>query len=265
MPLPIVTSEMRKSEKKGAKVLLLGASGVGKTPQLYTFNPETTLFIDVEAGDLSVLKYTGDTIRVSTWADMRDLCVFIAGPDAALSADNAFSEAHYAHAIKKFGDPSQLNKYTTFFIDSITQLSRMCLRWAKSHPSIITERGKTDGRAIYGLLANEMISAILHLQLAREKNIIYVAILNEKTDDFGRKYYEAQLEGSKTAMETPGIIDEIIVMANLKDSNGKPYKAFITKADNSWGYPARDRSGNLELLEPPDLHKLIQKCTEVIQ
>jgi hypothetical protein len=44
----------------------------------------------------------------------------------------------------------------------------------------------------------------MHLQQVRDKYVIYVAILEEKTDDFNRRFYHLQLEGSKTALELPG-------------------------------------------------------------
>ena len=36
--------------------------------------------------------------------------------------------------------------------------------------------------------------------------------------------------------------------------------AFVTSTINPFGYPAKDRSGRLDLLEPPDLGALIAKC-----
>jgi hypothetical protein len=48
----------------------------------------------------------------------------------------------------------------------------------------------------------------------------------------------------------------------LRDfGDGKPpLRAFIC-TPNPWGYPAGDRSGKLEQIEPPDLGKLIAKLT----
>jgi hypothetical protein len=33
---------------------------------------------------------------------------------------------------------------------------------------------------------------------------------------------------------------------------------------NPWGYPAKDRSGRLELIEPPDLGRLLAKIRGVL-
>jgi hypothetical protein len=105
-----------------------------------------------------------------------------------------------------------------------------------------------------------MITALTHLQHVRDKHVIYVAILEEKTDDFNRRYYQLQLEGSKTALELPGVLDELITLAILKADDGSPYRGFVTRADNAFGFPSKDRSGRLDPIEAPHLGKLIRKC-----
>jgi hypothetical protein len=40
------------------------------------------------------------------------------------------------------------------------------------------------------------------------------------------------------------------------------YRAFICQQQNPWGYPAKDRSGRLELIEAPDLGAVMRKIRE---
>ena len=50
-------NDERLDEHNGAKILIVGPSGVGKTSLLRTLSAEmlaSTLFIDIEAGDLPV-------------------------------------------------------------------------------------------------------------------------------------------------------------------------------------------------------------------
>ena len=63
MTLPIISAQQRMSERKGVKLLMLGKSGIGKTSRLKDLDPATTLFLDIEAGDLAVADWPGDTIR----------------------------------------------------------------------------------------------------------------------------------------------------------------------------------------------------------
>ena len=69
-----------------------------------------------------------------------------------------------------------------------------------------------------------------------------------------------QIEGSKTSLELPGIVDEVVTLAELKADDGSSYRAFVTHTVNPYGFPAKDRSGRLDLLEPPHLGALIAKC-----
>ena len=261
MSLPIISAQQRLAERKGVKLLMLGKSGIGKTTRLKDLDPVTTLFLDIEAGDLAVADWPGDTLRPASWPESRDFFVFLAGPDKSLPPESAFSQAHFDHVCQKYGDPAQLAKYDTYFVDSLTVLSRMCLAWCKTQPAAFSEKtGKPDTRGAYGLLGTEMIAALTHLQHARDKNVIFVAILDERLDDFNRRVFVPQIEGSKTALELPGIVDEVVTLAELKTDEGELYRAFVCQTLNPWGYPAKDRSGRLDLVEEPNLLKLIRKC-----
>ena len=259
--LPIISAEQRLNEKRCAKIALIGIPGSGKTSQIRTLNSQTTLFVDTEAGDLAILDWPGDTLRPRTWPEFRDLVVFLAGPMPTALPEQAFSAAHFQHVCGQYGDPAQLAKYDTYFVDSLTVLSRLCFAWCKTQPQALSEKtGKPDNRGAYGLLGIEMITALTHLQHVRDKHVIYVAILEEKTDDFNRRYYQLQLEGAKTALELPGVLDEVITLAILKADDGTPYRGFVTRADNAYGYPSKDRSGRLDAIEEPHLGRLIAKC-----
>jgi hypothetical protein len=110
-----------------------------------------------------------------------------------------------------------------------------------------------------------MLTALTHLQHARGKHVVFVAILDEKLDDFNRKVFVPQIEGAKTAAELPGIVDEVVTLAEIKAEDGTSYRAFITHTLNPYGYPAKDRSGQLDLQEPPNLRALIDKCATATQ
>lgn len=261
MALPIITAAQRRAEKNGVKLVLLGKHGIGKTSQLKTLPESSTLFVDLEAGDLAVKHWQGDCLRPKTWPEFRDLVVFLAGPNAALPAEMAFSTAHFDYVCERFGDPAQLDRYETYFVDSVTVLSRWCFTWAKSQPQAVSDRtGKPDVRAAYGLLGTEMIAALTHLQHARGKNVVFVAILDERFDDFNRKLFVPQIEGSKTASELPGIVDEVVTLTELQAEDGSAYRGFVCHTINPLGLPAKDRSSQLDVLEPPDLGALMRKC-----
>ena len=258
--LPIISADERLAETRGIKGCIFGKSGIGKTSLLWTLDADRTLFFDLEAGDLAIEGWPGDAIRPRTWNECRDFAVFIGGPNPALRDDQPYSEAHFAAVCERFGDPAVLDKYDTIFIDSITVAGRLCFQWAKGQPQAVSERtGRPDLRGAYGLHGQEMIAWLTHLQHTRGKNVWFLGILDEKTDDFGRKVFTPQIDGSKTGLELPGIVDEVITMAELREGDGEPYCAFVCRTLNPYGFPAKDRSGRLDVIEEPHLGRLMDK------
>ena len=72
MSLPIISADQRMAQKRGIKGVILGKSGIGKTSLLWTLDAKRTLFVDLEAGDLAVEAWSGDTMRPKTWPQCRD-------------------------------------------------------------------------------------------------------------------------------------------------------------------------------------------------
>lgn len=260
MALPIITADQRLAEARGVKGCIFGKSGIGKTSLLWTLDPKATLFLDLEAGDLAIEGWTGDALRPRTWAECRDLAVFIGGPNPALRSDQAYGEAHFAAVAERFGPPSILDRYETIFVDSITVAGRLCFQWCRGQPEAISEKtGKPDVRGAYGLHGREMIGWLTQLQHARAKNVWFVGILDERLDDFNRRVFSPQIDGSKTGLELPGIVDEVLTMAEVKAEDGTNRRAFICQTLNPFDFPAKDRSGRLDTVEEPHLGRLMAK------
>jgi hypothetical protein len=251
----IISADERLAEKRGAKILLIGPIGVGKTSLLRTIDTAKTLFVDIEAGDLAVLDLPVRTIRLDDWATARDLACRIGGPNPSFPPTLAYSKAHY----EAIGGPlEELGSYDTIFIDSITTLSRIVFRYAEAQPENISDRtGRKDLRGIYGLLGREMLEWINQFQHARPLNVIFVAILEYAAED---RVWQLQCEGSKTGRELPGIVDQIVSYQWLDFGDDKPpQRGFVCSSPNPWGFPAKDRSGRLDPVEPPDLGRLLSK------
>jgi AAA domain len=251
------------TDQRGAKILIVGPTGVGKTSLLKTIDPKTTLFIDIEAGDLAVQGLTIDTLRPRTWPECRDLAVALAGANPAVPADTCYSDAHHAAVQDRFGGPEQLGRYQTFFIDSITAAGRLCFAWSSQQPEAFSDRsGKRDLRGAYGLHAREVLAWLMHLQQARAINVVLLGVLETVTDDFNRTENRLQFEGNRTGRELPAIVDQVVTYNWVDFGDGALTRTFICTSPNEWRYPAKDRSGRLEQLEEPDLTKLITKLTK---
>ena len=254
----IIKASERMAKRGGIKAALFGPSGIGKTTLLRTLNPQTTLFFDLEAGDLAVEGWEGDTIQPRTWDDCRTLAALIAGPNPALRDEQPYSQAHYNH-VNKDGAADQFAGYETIFIDSITVAGRLCFQWAQGQPEAVSEKtGKPDTRGAYGLHGREMLGWLSQLQHARDRNVVFVGILDQKEDDYGRTQWVPQIEGSKVGRELPGIVDQVITYQEVAAEDQK-FRALICTSPNPWSYPAKDRSGRLDQLERPHLGDLFQK------
>jgi hypothetical protein len=229
-----------------------------------------TLALDFEAG-LSAVKgrWHGDSIPLRSWTDTINVMCLLGGPDFSRAPDEMFSEAHYKHVVEIAGG-IDATRYKIVFVDSITDLTRVCIQWAKSQPDAFSPRtGRPDARGAYGLLGREVIALLKHLRHAEGKTAIFVGGLDHRVDDRGHESFELQTEGAKAGSELPYIVDQIITMSDFdydaatgvwSHNLGKgAHRVFCCQSPNPWGLPTGDRSGRLELIEEPHLGRLIEK------
>lgn len=273
--MKIITADERLKEKHSPKILIAGPAGIGKTSLLRTLpDPTKALFIDMEAGDLAVQDVACDTLRPTTWPEMRNLACFLGGPDTSIPAGSPYSQEHYDAMVAEYGGEGgvDLSKYDILFVDSLTVALRLCLRWASQQPESFSEKtGKPDPRGAYGLLGRESLQWLTRLQHTRGKTVVFVSILENVKDEFGRASWELQLEGQKAGRELPGLVDQVIAMGMIPHPAGdeRPedapavVRAFLCtpEAADYVGFMPKDRSGRLDAYERPDLGALLAKLT----
>lgn len=271
MALRIITADERLSAAANKTTMaLFGPSGVGKTTLLRSLPPETTLCIDLEAGMKSVQDWPGDSIAIRCFDDAIDLACLIGGVNPASDPNGFFSAAHHEHLVAAQPDLARLlGQKSIVFLDSITDLTRQAMAWAKTRPEAFSEKtGKPDTRGAYGLMAREVISVLKHLQHAPGKSVIMVGILERVTDEFGKTTWQPQMEGGKAGRELPGIVDQVVSMALfapdaqgglVHDPERGTERRLVCRTANPFLLPAKDRSGRLDETEPPDLSALLRK------
>ena len=278
MSLRIINADARLKEAEGKTTMaIFGPTGAGKTSLLKTLPLDETLCIDLEAGMKSVQDWPGESIPIRTFADALDIGCLVGGVDPAADPNAYFSEGHYQHLSQTYADAlPMITSKRIIFVDSITDLTRQAMAWAKLQPQAVSEKtGKPDIRGAYGLLASEVIGLLKHLQHAPGKTVIFVGILERVVDEFNRVTWQPQMEGGKAARELPGIVDQVVTMS-LFEAASEPEsettsdtwrhepetaqtRRFVCQSGNPFGLPAKDRSGRLDVTEPPDLGALLTK------
>ena len=275
MPVSIVTADQRLSAASNKTSLaIFGPSGVGKTSLLRTLPADHTVCLDLEAGMKSVQDWPGASIPIRSFVDFRDLAVLIGGPDPAADPNAWYSAQHHQHVRSVYagsGVEEFLSSKSIIFVDSITDLTRQAMVYAKQQPEAFSERtGKPDVRGAYGLLGREVIQALKHLQHAPGKTVIFVGVLEKVTDEFNVTIWQPQMEGSKAGRELPGIVDQVMTLS-LFDRDGDGWRhnpvngaerRLVCRSGNPWGLPAKDRSGNLEETEAPNLMAVLTKANK---
>lgn len=221
MAIKITTVDEALGDK--LKILVHGRAGSGKTTMAATTGVKT-LIISAESGLLS-LKGAPGYINVTEISSLDDL-----------------GEVYEYLRDENHG-------YEWGILDSISEIGEVCLSLEKSV--------NKDARAAYG---NMIDSMTLMLKRFRDlpMNIMMTCKQQRIADgDTGAVVYAPSLPGNRLANDLPYLFDEVLALRVEKDAEGNDYRVVQTGADIR--YVAKDRSGELEMFEPPNIKHLYKK------
>jgi len=273
-PSIFTTADERLSAPAKTNLVIIGKSDAGKTTLARTLPAEETLFVDLEAGTKALGDWRGEVIKVREvatqlgvhpWQLSRALACVMCGPDPAADPNdwgNPYSKCNYDAYCTALGGANIFDRFKYVFWDSATVAARHCFAWCQTQPEAFSEKtNKPDTRGAYGLHGIEMVRWLTTIQHIPNKSTIVAAILNEEVDDFKRVTYSLQIDGSKAKTALPGIFDNIATLTRFNDAEGKEFRALVCRGVNDWGFLAKDRSGALDMVEPPDLMHIIKKSS----
>lgn len=222
MALKFTTTD-QAAQLHGVKMLIYGTSGVGKTTLCAT--APQPIILSAEAGLLSLRKFQIPVIEIRTVDDL--------------------TEAH-----RWCQQAAEARQFATVCIDSITEIGEVVLANAK--------RQVKDPRQAYGELIEKMMTTIKAFRDLQGKHVYMAAKAEPVKDEMtGVVRYMASMPGSKLGPQLPYLFDEVFRLGINKTPQGEQYRFLQTQPDLQ--YDAKDRSGALDPIEPPDLNHVISK------
>ena len=257
--MKFLTATERAKQPRSLNILLHGASGSGKTTQAQGLPPESSLLIDFEAGTAALADWKGPILDINKqaqeldchpWALAQAMASLCSGPDMAVQPEATYGKAYYDKVVTMFPAMVEgLKNIDTIFLDSLSDATRTCYSYCEQQPYAISAKsGKPDGLAVYGGLGKEMIAFAKRMQHS-SKDLVAAVILDKDTDEFQRPIFTPQMMGSVTKNTLIGIFDIALTIHNEEDADGLVNRSFITGTPNKWGYPAKDRTRGLDLVE----------------
>jgi phage nucleotide-binding protein len=213
------TSQLGVSQ---VKFLVYGMAGAGKTSLIATLpNP---IVLSAEAGLLSLKGADVPYIEINTMADLYEAYEW------ATSSEEA-------------------KHYESIALDSISEIGEVVLAAEKK---VKIDGKKIHGMKAYGEMQDKMADLIRAFRDLPNRHVYFSAKMEKSTDELGCVSYAPSLPGNKFAQQLPYFFDEVFALRI--ESFGR---ALLTQTDGLWS--AKDRSGRLERLEPPDLGAIIKK------
>lgn len=221
-----IVSPSAMVQDQGAKVLVYGASGSGKT-YLCSTAPGKKLVISAEAGLLSIKdKPNIDAIEVKEAAEVMEL-----------------------HNSLRNGKLK--GKYDTVCLDSISEISELLLSAEKAKHK--------DARMAYGNV-QETVTNVMRAFRDLQMHVIFLC-KEEKINVDGSLVHEPKMVGAKLGQSIPYFFDEVLALRVIErqDDEGNLTRERWLQTEIGQGFNAKDRSGLLEPFEQPNLTNLITK------
>lgn len=220
------TTTREASLRNGIKVLVFGRAGLGKTVLCST--APRPIIISAESGLLSLAGHDIPVAEVNSIADVR---------------------AMYRWATES----PEAKNFDTICLDSLTEIAEKLLNAAKKNTK--------DPRQAYGVLLEEMTDLTRAFRDIQGHHIYFSAKQEFVKDEVtGVTSYGPAMPGNKMGQQLPYFFDEVFCLRMGTTPDGAPYRYLQTAPD--FQYTAKDRSGVLDPVEPPNLNHVFGKMLQ---
>lgn len=213
--------------RDGVNMCVYGRSGSGKT--VLAASAPNPIILSAEKGLLSLRKLNIPYIDISTYKELIEAYQWI------MSSNEA-------------------KRYGTYVLDSMSEIAEVVLSEEK--------KKNRDGRAAHGETQQQMYQLMRQFRDIKGHHKYFIA-KEQRLQDGLIKRSSPIMPSEKLVEQLPYFFDLVLhlYVGDYIDSNGQrqAYRALHTGAGQEWD--AKDRSGNLDAIEYPDLSKIIAKAT----
>jgi phage nucleotide-binding protein len=208
------------SKTSGVKVLLYGASGLGKTSQFK--HTGKTILISLESGELVLSDAKNvDVVRVSNLAEIREAYEYV---------------------------KANKDKYDTVGIDSLSELSEVIVAELKKMPEYSDPR---DTFKLWGKYTELMLQIAKSFRDLNGINVVLVALDESVKNGFEEKIMPS-VAAKKAQGKLPSLYDEVLYLRATENDE----REFVCHPTAD--VVAKDRSGKLDPIEPCSREKGIE-------
>lgn len=237
------TTTSAANTNNGVKCLVYSGSGDGKTVLCAT--APAPVILSAESGLLSLSRNNLEKMHGVGNPDITyDIPVLqVTTVDQLVDAYRMFSTSAEARA-----------RFQTICLDSLSEIAEVILFNAKIQVK--------DPRQAYGELIEKTQDMVKKFRDLPGYHIYMAAKMEPSKDEqSGITKYGPMMPGSKLGPQLPYYFDEVFRLGRNKTPQGVPYRFLQTDGDLQ--YVAKDRSGLLEGMEPPNLNHIFRKILGV--
>lgn len=210
----------------GVKVMVHGGPGVGKTRLAAT--APAPVILSAEQGLLSLRKYNIPYLDIKSLADLRAAWTWVS-------------------------KSTEAKQFKTVLLDSVTEIADVILREAKSKTK--------DARMAYGDVQDEIAILLWNFRQIAGLHVVFIFQSEPWKDEFnGTTMLVPTIPGQMLKPKLPYLTDEVFYMYRHTNPDGTDAPVIQTQPD--FRTIAKDRSGALNKLEPPDLAYIFDKIAK---
>lgn len=208
------------------KVLTYGYSGTGKT--MFAGGAPKPLFLDIEAGLLTLRNKDVDAVKIEKWKDVEDVFMFL---------------------------KNEKHDYQTVVVDSLTELQK------KLADELIKGKERlTIGD--WGILIDKIRRFVRHVRDLPMHVIVICLADQRKDDEKGRVYAVPSLNGKALPGELAAYFDIVLYQYTKKNKDNENGAEYLALTHGEERVVAKDRSGKLKPVIVPSFDEIKKEVFE---